>query len=72
MGIETSDAGTQLITDAETIPVTLGGSDAVRVYVGVTESAFHLLTHTADGPARYTTHLFDGPLMIGYLGECAG
>ena len=59
-----------LVSDAETIAVSQGGSDAVRVFVGVTESGFHLLTHASEGAARYSVHLFEGPLMINYLGQC--
>lgn len=63
--------GGQIITDAETFSVTRGGSTEVAVYVGVTDSAFHLLTHdSVTGSARYSTHIFDGPLMVNYLGLC--
>ncbi|MEM9583243.1 MAG: hypothetical protein AAGA08_09020 [Pseudomonadota bacterium] len=60
-----------LVTDAETIPVTSGGSDTVNVFVGYTASAFHVLTRQVEGEARYSTHIFDGPLMVNYLGTCA-
>ena len=60
----------KLITDAETIPVGTGGSDTVNVFVGYTASAFHVLTREVDGQARYVTHLFDGPVMVSYLGAC--
>ncbi len=59
-----------LITDAETIPVTSGGSETVNVFVGYTSSAFHVLTRKVGAEARYSTHLFDGPLMVNYLGTC--
>ena len=62
--------GGKILTDAATIPVTRGGSDEVAVYVGVSGSAFHLLTHNANGFARYTTHMFSGPTVVSYLGEC--
>ncbi len=68
--IETEGGATRLVSDAETIPLSQGGSDETRVYVGVTESAFHLLTHSAEGEARYSTHIYDGPLMLNYLGRC--
>ncbi len=61
----------KILTDAETIPVTRGGSDEVAVYVGFSGSAFHLLTHNANGFARYTTHIFSGPMVVSYLGECS-
>lgn len=60
----------KLITDAETIPVTSGGSDTVNVFVGYTASAFHVLTREKGNQARYSTHIFDGPLMVNYLGTC--
>lgn len=62
--------GGNIITPSETIQVTKGGSDEVAVYVGITPSAFHLLTHSANGFARYSTHIYKGPLMVSYLGEC--
>lgn len=67
--IEITDAA--LITDAETIPVTSGGSETVNVFVGYTSSAFHVLTREVDAEARYSTHIFDGPLMVNYLGTCS-
>lgn len=60
----------RLTTDAETIPVTSGGSETVNVFVGYTASAFHVLTRETDGGARYSTHIFEGPLMVNYLGTC--
>ena len=72
VAIEEKDGKTILVSDAETIPVSVGGSDVARVYVGVTESAFHLMSRAADGTARYSTHLYDGPMMINYLGNCEG
>ena len=62
--------GTSLITDAETISVTTGGSDTVAVFVGYTSSAFHALTREKGGAARYATHIFDGVMMVNYLGTC--
>jgi len=62
--------GNEMITDAETIPVSTGGSETTRVSVGYTASAFHVLTRETDGGARYSTHIFDGPLMVNYLGSC--
>ena len=63
--------GKTLVTDAETIPVSIGGSDTLNVFVGYTESAFHVLTRQKGGDARYSTHIFDGPLMVNYLGTCS-
>lgn len=62
--------GNQMITDAETIPVSNGGSLTTRVSVGYSQSAFHVLTRETGGAARYSTHIFDGPLMVNYLGSC--
>ncbi len=62
--------GNTLVTDAETISVTSGGSDTKGVFVGYTESAFHVLTREKGGAARYSTHIFDGVLMVNYLGTC--
>lgn len=59
-----------LITDAETIPVTTGGSETTNVFVGYTASGFHVLTREKQGQARYSNHLFDGILMVNYLGTC--
>jgi len=70
--IEEKEGATLLVSDTETIPVSVGGSDTVRVYVGVTGSAFHLMSRSADGVARYSTHLYDGPMMVNYLGRCEG
>ncbi|SHE29831.1 hypothetical protein SAMN05444273_10117 [Litoreibacter ascidiaceicola] len=72
VAIEQKDGATLLVSDAESFPVSVGGSDAVRIYVGVTESAFHLMSRATDGTARYSTHLYDGPLMVNYLGNCEG
>lgn len=60
----------KLITDAETIPVGTGGSDTVNVFVGYTNSAFHVLTREVNGEARYSTHLFEGIMMVNYMGTC--
>lgn len=70
VSIEENDGKTALITVSETVPVSLGGSDVMRVYVGVTDGAFHLLSRAADGTARYTNHLFQGPMVVSYLGKC--
>ncbi|MEL6608985.1 MAG: hypothetical protein AAFO93_08745 [Pseudomonadota bacterium] len=69
---EMSIEGDTLITDAETIPVTSGGSATKGVFVGYTASAFHVLTREIDGEARYSTHIFDGMMMVNYLGTCEG
>lgn len=62
--------GDTLVTIAETIPVTSGGSDTKGVFVGYTSSAFHVLTREKSGPARYSTHIFDGMMMVNYMGTC--
>ncbi|MEL6640035.1 MAG: hypothetical protein AAFP98_01780 [Pseudomonadota bacterium] len=62
--------GNTIVTDAETIVVTTGGSDTKNVFVGYTETAFHVLTREKGGAARYSTHIFDGMLMVNYLGTC--
>ncbi len=72
IALEEKDGKTMLVSDAETIPVSVGGSDATRIYVGVTDSAFHLMSRAADGVARYSTHIYDGPMMVNYLGNCEG
>lgn len=61
----------KLITDAETIPVSTGGSATVNVFVGYSPSAFHVLTREIDGAARYSTHMFADITMINYLGTCS-
>ncbi|WP_107844274.1 hypothetical protein [Litoreibacter ponti] len=70
IAIEQDGEATKLVSVAETIPVSRGGSDSARVYVGVTDSAFHLLSRNADGNARYTTHMYQGPMVVSYLGTC--
>ena len=70
MEIDDTDGARKLITPAETIRVVLGGSNATRVYTGFTDSAFHLLSRGADGTARYTNHLTQGPMVVSYLGTC--
>lgn len=65
-----AEGGALLITDAETVPLSQGGSPETRVYVGITQSAFHLITQSAAGDVRYSNHIYDGPLMVNYLGVC--
>ena len=62
--------GDTLVTVYETIPVTTGGSDMVNVFVGYSSSAFHVITREKQGEARYSTHFFDGLMMVNYLGAC--
>ncbi len=71
MTLEQSGGEVLMTTDAETIPLSQGGNTATQIYVGITENAFHLLTVTEAGPSRYTTHIYDGPLAVTYLGECS-
>lgn len=68
--IDETEGARKIVTPAETVPVSLGGSDLVRIYVGVTNGAFHLLSRTADGAARYTNHLYQGPMVVSFLGTC--
>ena len=68
--VGTDEGGALFITDAETVPLSQGGSPETRVYVGITQSAFHVITHSVEGAARYSTHIYSGPLMVNYLGTC--
>ena len=34
------------------------------------DNAMHFLTVATDGAARYSTHIFDGPMVVSYLGRC--
>lgn len=72
--LELNEADEQhtLTSDAETVPVDVDRSDALVLVSGGTDSAFHLMTVGADGTARYSTHIFGGPLMVNYLGTCEG
>ncbi len=63
--------GDQLIMDAETIMVSTSGFETARISVGSSSSAVHVLTRQTGGEARYSTHIFDGPLMVSYLGSCS-
>ena len=61
----------ELVTDAETIAVSVGGSGDVAYLAGMTESGFHVLTVTREtGAARYTNHVASGPFTVSYLGSC--
>lgn len=61
----------ELVTDAETIGVAVGGTGEFAHLAGMTESGFYVLTlASADGAARFTAHLADGPQAITYLGTC--
>ena len=61
----------ELVTDAETIGVAVGGDGQVAHLAGMTESGFHVLTLTrATGAARYTNHIDEGPATVSYLGTC--
>lgn len=72
LSIEDADGKTAIVTDARTIPTSIGGSEAVRIYVGVTDDAFHLISRASGGATRYTTHIYEGPMMVNYLGTCKG
>ncbi len=41
-----------------------------QTVVARTASSLQILTIGADGTARYTLHLTDGPAMVSYLGQC--
>lgn len=61
----------ELVTDAETVGVSVGGSGQVAYLAGLTPSGFHVLTVTREtGAARYTNHIGDGPLVASYIGTC--
>jgi hypothetical protein len=70
LSIEKVDGTLALVDDASVVPVSVGGSNTVRVHVGVSPSAFHVLTLGGNGFARYTTHNYDGPFALTYLGTC--
>jgi hypothetical protein len=61
----------ELVTDAETIGVAVGGNGRVAHLAGMTDSGFHILTVTREtGAARYTNHVDAGPLTVSYIGSC--
>jgi len=61
----------ELVTDAETIGVAVGGNGQIAHLAGMTKTGFYVLTlASANGAARFTTHLADGPQTITYLGSC--
>ena len=63
----------ELVTDAETIGVAVGGNGKVAYLAGMSASGggFHVLTVMAGtGEARYTAHIGDGPQVVTYLGRC--
>lgn len=61
----------ELVTDAETIGVAVGGNAQIAHFAGMTENGFYILTlASADGAARFTAHLGEGPQSITYLGAC--
>ena len=61
----------ELVTDAETIGVAVGGNAQFAHLAGMTKTGFYVLTlASADGTARFTTHLSDGPQSITSLGTC--
>lgn len=61
----------EIVTDAETVSVSVGGSGEVAYLAGMTRNGFHVLTVTREsGAARYTNHIGDGPQTVTYLGSC--
>jgi hypothetical protein len=67
---------TDMVVEAELVSeagdATLLGvrSNGAMSLSGGTFEARHLLTIAANGTARYTLHLSDGPMVISYLGSC--
>ena len=58
-------------TPAGRIVGRIGGDDYTSLYwIAETEAAVHLLSWGADGTARYTLHLTDGPAVMNYHGVC--
>jgi len=66
----------ELVTDAETIGIAVGGTGKVAYLAGMTDSGFHVLTIAAGtGAARYTRHIGPAPAnetpqSVSYLGSC--
>ena len=61
----------EIVTDAETIGVNVGGNGKIAHIAGMNDSGFHVLTVQAgSGAARYSVHLNEGPLAITYHGQC--
>ena len=60
----------KMISDAETTPMLGVRSGAAMSLSGGSFDARALLTIGAEGAARYTLHLIDGPLALTYLGTC--
>jgi len=61
----------EIVTDAETVGVAVGGTGETAFLAGLTERGFHVLTVEAgSGAARYTNHVADGPVAVSYLGSC--
>lgn len=58
-------------TPAETIAGTVRGNETSSlVWAAQTPSSEQLLSWGADGTARYTLHLTDGPAVVSYHGQC--
>ena len=62
--------GDTLVTISDTIPVQVSSTDTTTVYTGIKGTIAHMLSVNSDGPARYTSHIFGGPLVISYIGAC--
>jgi len=61
----------ELVSDAETIGVAVGGTGEFAYLAGLTSTGFHVLTLTrSTGAARYTNHIGAGPQTVSYLGSC--
>lgn len=59
----------QLVTDSETLDAFAMGSEALGHIAAISESAFHLISITPLGQARYSIHV-QGPSAITYHGSC--
>ena len=61
----------EIVTEAETVGVAVGGSGEVAHLAGMNADGFHVLTVMREtGAARYTRHIGDGPRSVTYLGSC--
>ena len=61
-----------ILTDAEDIDGLVfdnRGQDAASTLIGMTDTAYHMLTINPDGAARYSVHM-EGPMAIFYSGQC--
>ena len=64
LSIEDQGGQVNLVSYAETVPVTRSEVDPGYVYVGVDTAATHLLTRSPGGDARYSVHFYDGTFVV--------